>query len=456
MAVIDFPSAPTVGQEYPFNDFVYVWDGEKWTTKVVVAHDFDSLYVNIDGDTMTGPLTATNLLVSGAQGTEANAVARKDWVEAQIAAIPDAPPPYDGIRDGVITTAPTENAVFDALAGKAPTSHTHTMANITDLAPAMDAKSDVGHTHTYSEVSGVAPTVHTHAIADVTSLQAELDSKTDIGHTHTPAEAGAAPVVHAHAIDDVTGLQGELDALADMMSTTYVGETAPVGAATGSTWYCTSNGLTYMLYADADSTAWVEANPNYPIATGYIRAEDIAALPLAGGTMTGPIVGVPPTADNHLTTKAYVDSLGGSGAVSSVNGMTGAVVLDAADVGALPLAGGTLTGNVSAPDFYVTSDRRLKTKRVVITDALTKVNQIYGMTYVKNSNKEAGLIAQDLEKVLPEAVTSDDAGYLAISPSGVNALLVEAIKELTELVTANKAEISSLRQFITELVNTQK
>lgn len=34
-------------------------------------------------------------------------------------------PPYDGIRDGILTTAPTENAVFDALAGKSATGHTH-------------------------------------------------------------------------------------------------------------------------------------------------------------------------------------------------------------------------------------------------------------------------------------------------------------------------------------------
>lgn len=59
MATIDFPSSPAVGQEYPFGDFIYVWDGVKWTTKVIVGstEESDARYVNSTGDTMTGRLT---------------------------------------------------------------------------------------------------------------------------------------------------------------------------------------------------------------------------------------------------------------------------------------------------------------------------------------------------------------------------------------------------------------
>ena len=74
----------------------------------------------------------------------------------------------------------------------------------------------------------------------------------------------------------------------------------------------------------------------------------------------------------------------------------------------------------------------------VIPDALDKVKQLRGVTfnYKKDGNKSTGLIAQDLEKVLPDAVyvTSDvDDGedkHLAIRYGNTVGLLVEAIKEL--------------------------
>ena len=93
-------------------------------------------------------------------------------------------------------------------------------------------------------------------------------------------------------------------------------------------------------------------------------------------------------------------------------------------------------GNVTA--FGSPSDIRLKENIEVIPDALDKVKQLRGVTfnYIKDGNKSTGLIAQDLEKVLPDAVyvTSDvDDGedkHLAVRYGNTVGLLVEAIKEL--------------------------
>lgn len=93
--------------------------------------------------------------------------------------------------------------------------------------------------------------------------------------------------------------------------------------------------------------------------------------------------------------------------------------------------GDTMTGNLYAPEFYVTSDIRLKSELVDITGALPKVCSLTGKTYNKNGRREAGIIAQELQVVLPEAVHTGDDEMLSVSPSGVNAILVEAIKELT-------------------------
>ena len=90
------------------------------------------------------------------------------------------------------------------------------------------------------------------------------------------------------------------------------------------------------------------------------------------------------------------------------------------------------------------SDKRLKHDIEPITDALYKVGQLNGVTftYNKNDKKSAGLIAQDVEKVLPSAVTEtelplqqdDGVAYKTVQYDQTIGLLVEAIKELTDKV----------------------
>ena len=94
-------------------------------------------------------------------------------------------------------------------------------------------------------------------------------------------------------------------------------------------------------------------------------------------------------------------------------------------------------GNVTA--YGSLSDRRLKKNIENITDAVGKVQELNGVTfdYKKDGKRATGLIAQDLEKVLPEAVyTSSDIEtseeHLAIHYGNVVGLLVEAIKELKQ------------------------
>ena len=102
-------------------------------------------------------------------------------------------------------------------------------------------------------------------------------------------------------------------------------------------------------------------------------------------------------------------------------------------------------GNVNANDVYIRSDIRLKSNLVELKDALDKVEQLKGYIYDKQSkdaddivyHRESGLIAQDVQEVLPEAVREDtDTGMLTIAPAGINALLVNAINELRERLEA--------------------
>ena len=105
-------------------------------------------------------------------------------------------------------------------------------------------------------------------------------------------------------------------------------------------------------------------------------------------------------------------------------------------------------GNINTNDVYIRSDERLKRNLVKIDSALDKIDQLNGYSYEKKltldsveyDRKEVGLIAQQLREVLPEAVSEKEDSTLTISPSAVNALLVEAVKELTARVKALEAK----------------
>jgi trimeric autotransporter adhesin len=78
----------------------------------------------------------------------------------------------------------------------------------------------------------------------------------------------------------------------------------------------------------------------------------------------------------------------------------------------------------------------------------------FGLT----EGKQIGLIAQDVEKVLPELVSEDKDGYKAVSYTKLTAVLVEAVKELKAeneqhltRLKKQQAEIEELRSMIKEL-----
>jgi len=112
-----------------------------------------------------------------------------------------------------------------------------------------------------------------------------------------------------------------------------------------------------------------------------------------------------------------------------------------------------VTGAIIASDnitaYGTPSDIRLKENIEIIDNALDKVKQLKGITYDLKSdgNRLTGLIAQDLQKVLPEAVyeTSavDDANdkHLAIRYGNTVGLLVEAIKEQQQIIEDLKSKI---------------
>ena len=98
-------------------------------------------------------------------------------------------------------------------------------------------------------------------------------------------------------------------------------------------------------------------------------------------------------------------------------------------------AGVTITGALTATgDVTAFSDITLKKDIEVIPNALDKVSQIRGVTYERTDTEEplrqAGVIAQEVEEVLPEVVHTNEDGIKSVAYGNLVSLLIESVKEL--------------------------
>ena len=110
-----------------------------------------------------------------------------------------------------------------------------------------------------------------------------------------------------------------------------------------------------------------------------------------------------------------------------------------------------LADNIYARDDLVasySSDENLKDNIVVLDEALNRVESISGYSFDWNSKvgdyregtPDYGVLAQEIENILPNAVTTNGRGYKTVSYNAVIPLLVEAIKELSAKVDRMQAE----------------
>ncbi len=88
-----------------------------------------------------------------------------------------------------------------------------------------------------------------------------------------------------------------------------------------------------------------------------------------------------------------------------------------------------------AGDITANSDKTLKENIEIIPNALDKINLVNGVTFTRNDfedkeTRHTGIIAQELQEVLPEAVSIDNNGKLSIAYGNIVGLLIEGIKEL--------------------------
>ena len=146
----------------------------------------------------------------------------------------------------------------------------------------------------------------------------------------------------------------------------------------------------------------------------------------------------------HDGSNSYVDDTGDGalilkGSTVIMHSSGGETMLNASSDGGVNLyydnasklatgsGGVAINGTLTADEVTATSDERLKSDIKTIDNALNKVMNMRGVSFTKQAEKGVGVIAQEIEKVLPEVVT--DGEYKSVAYGNIVGVLIEAIKE---------------------------
>jgi hypothetical protein len=111
-------------------------------------------------------------------------------------------------------------------------------------------------------------------------------------------------------------------------------------------------------------------------------------------------------------------------------------------------------GNITAAGFIEPSDIRWKTNIVAYENALDKLMQIRGVNFEWKSKEsghwkfpdgnQLGVIAQEVEKVIPELVKTNEEGYKLVDYTKLSVVLIEAVKEQQRIIEDQEERILQL------------
>ena len=184
---------------------------------------------------------------------------------------------------------------------------------------------------------------------------------------------------------------------------------------------------------DLVSDTEIEINATTIDMNGNLALEGVLSIPADGNATTNGIhIGA--GADlkiYHDGSNSYVEDFGTGGLI-----LKGSVVYlyhDSQVVLTTTSSGPSITGNcsvsgtLSANEVTASSDERLKSNIKTIDNALDKVMNMRGVSFTKQAEKGIGVIAQEVEKIIPEVVT--DGEYKSVAYGNMVGVLIEAIKE---------------------------
>jgi hypothetical protein len=203
----------------------------------------------------------------------------------------------------------------------------------------------------------------------------------------------------------------------------------------GNLWYNTNLGRLFIYYQDTDSAQWVDAAPfNIGIVTSLITSITLApqtasnpSLSFVGDSTTG-LFSPGAGQQTFVSVGSSILNINPSGI--NVTGIITSTRLITGNINS--------SGIVTAQDFDALSDQNYKENITTVNNALLKVEQLRGVKFdwKESGTPSYGVIAQELEQVLPELVHGNDPK--TVNYNGIIGVLIEAIKEL-------KAEVEELK-----------
>jgi hypothetical protein len=284
---------------------------------------------------------------------------------------------------------------------------------------------------------------------DITSVNKATTLATVNSNVGTFGSGSAIPTITVNAKGLITGVT-----------------TTAVTSGTTITDDTTTNALRFLTFTSATSGS---------ISTANVSSTKLQFNPSTGAVGIGTAIDIVPYDNLNSGTLSFEGSAGQlfsitnnltSGSIFSVNDVSGIPSIDVDANGTIQLApyGGNIgvgttnptskltvvgdvlvSGIVTCTDINTTSDANLKGNIQTFTNALDAIENIRGVRFEwkENSKPSVGVVAQEIEKVIPELVTNTNPK--TVNYNGLIGVLIEAVKEQQVQINTLKEQIEDLK-----------